>query len=583
VFTDGVGGGGSGIWNPALRGPFAGFGGVAPEGENIAWTYNEAISGFFGLAQVLTETFTADTEYTLSVYVGNFKGYDFEGYKVQLLAGGNLLAEDDNSLTIAPDTFEFSTVVYTYDPNHINSVGEALEIRLLAAPGEPCWDDIRLIADPPPPSLSAVPVTLTLEAIDDSIVPPPHEDTVTIDVYDTPCSAARIGLSLAEENQGDIVSDSDSRPDCVTNIYDLEEMVLKWLDTSPKEAFTNPVQLSAPNGEFLIFKPETDYTILATLLEGSFATGVGDNLEVLGAGIASYADRTKGGYIDCPGWTLIQGTNDLAPNGVDGSVGLNAFAAWGGDTRLESEPLGNVEANKAYKLSAVVSGPVAEDPLALELRAGGVAITPNSSVDPTGSNVGDWQDISRTYEPNSLVEHIGKPMTIVIGVQDENNLEDRVVFDNVTLDIDPNAITTVDAGNDIVTWSGQSVQLAPNINDGGTSTLTYAWSADPVEGVEVVFSDPAIEAPTVTITKAQGDKAVVTLELTVTPEGSYPMTDSMKIDVYDTGCQAAKVTGTAVFNNTDFNADCTTNIEDFAEMASSWIRDYELTEPVEKP
>jgi hypothetical protein len=57
----------------------------------------------------------------------------------------------------------------------------------------------------------------------------------------------------------------------------------------------------------------------------------------------------------------------------------------------------------------------------------------------------------------------------------------------------------------------------------------------------------------------------------------------MKTDVYDTACLAAKVTGTVVINNTDFNSDCTTNLEDFVEMARSWIRDYELTEPVEKP
>ena len=264
---------------------------------------------------------------------------------------------------------------------------------------------------------------------------------------------------------------------------------------------------------------------------------------------------------------------------------FNAFAAWGGDTRVESEPLGTIEADRTYKLSAVVSGPVAGGPLALELRAGGVTLTPNySSADPIGNDVGDWQDISRIYEPDVVTGHIGETMTIVIGVQDENNLEDRVVFDNVTLAIDPNALITVDAGDDMVTWSGQAVQLAPTVvnNDPAQPTLSYLWSADPDDGVSF---DPSaeVEVPTVTITKAPGDKATVTLALTVTPEDSDPLTDSMKIDVYDTGCLAAKVTGTAVFNNTDFNTDCTTNLEDLVETARSWIRDYELTEPVEKP
>jgi len=60
----------------------------------------------------------------------------------------------------------------------------------------------------------------------------------------------------------------------------------------------------------------------------------------------------------------------------------------------------------------------------------------------------------------------------------------------------PGGRPSTDAGDDMITWSGQPVQLDPNV----IPDLTYAWSADPVDGVEF---DPNefVEAPTVTITK----------------------------------------------------------------------------------
>ncbi|MHC4743711.1 MAG: hypothetical protein ACYS8Z_17480, partial [Planctomycetota bacterium] len=76
-----------------------------------------------------------------------------------------------------------------------------------------------------------------------------------------------------------------------------------------------------------------------------------------------------------------------------------------------------------------------------------------------------------------------------------------------------------------------------------------------------------------------------TLTLEVNNQGRLepPVTDSMKIDVYDDACQAALDLGeTVVFDSTDFNRDCITNFEDFALMAATWLDDYILTEPVPK-
>jgi hypothetical protein len=168
----------------------------------------------------------------------------------------------------------------------------------------------------------------------------------------------------------------------------------------------------------------------------------------------------------------------------------------------------------------------------------------------------------------------------------------------VTTDADPTA-PSVDAGISMITWSGEPVQLDPNVvnNSDPFSPLTYAWSADPNDGV--VFDPNAnVEDPNVTITKAGGDVVTVTLTLAVNNEGRLepPVVDTMTIDVYDDACMAAIGKGLAADYPADFDGNCIINFEDFAvmattcldgselqelaEMATTWLVDYTLTEPV---
>jgi len=160
----------AGCWNPDADGAiFYGYGGIAPEGENVAWISagyvdntpdnpddDDFTSVEAGITQVLTETLAAGMTYTLTVEVGNSYYYDWgEGYKIQLLAGGSLLAQDDNTQTPASDTFATSTVTYVYDSAQSGLLGEPLEIRLLAKPGndELDVDDVRLDAVPEPATM----------------------------------------------------------------------------------------------------------------------------------------------------------------------------------------------------------------------------------------------------------------------------------------------------------------------------------------------------------------------------------------------------------------------------------------------
>jgi hypothetical protein len=149
--------------------------------------------------------------------------------------------------------------------------------------------------------------------------------------------------------------------------------------------------------------------------------------------------------------------------------------------------------------------------------------------------------------------------------------------------IDPNA-PSVNAGIDMITWSDEAVQLDPNVveKEGSDWTdLTYLWSADPNDGV--VF-DPGnnVEDPNVTISKAPGDAATVTLTLAVNNVGRLepPVEDTMTIDVYDDACKAAIGKGLASDNPTDFDENCITGFGDLAVLATKWLNDNALTEPV---
>ncbi|MHC4555881.1 MAG: hypothetical protein ACYS80_01110, partial [Planctomycetota bacterium] len=141
---------------------------------------------------------------------------------------------------------------------------------------------------------------------------------------------------------------------------------------------------------------------------------------------------------------------------------------------------------------------------------------------------------------------------------------------------------SVDAGKDMITWSGQAVLLAPTIvnNTEPYTALTYAWSADPTDGV--ILSNPGVEDPTVTITKAAtGDALTVTLTLAV-HDGIHPsVQDTMIITVYDNACLATRFGfGLAANHPTDLDGNCTTDFRDFAVMATKWLNDTGLTGPV---
>lgn len=122
----------------------------APEGLNVVVvTSSNAVDG---VSQTLASTFLADADYALTVKVANTKiTTGFPGYQVQLVVNGTVIAEDDNSQTLAEDAVATSTVNYTYNAGlHAALVGQPLEIRLLSkgvsTSEEVAFDDVQLTA-----------------------------------------------------------------------------------------------------------------------------------------------------------------------------------------------------------------------------------------------------------------------------------------------------------------------------------------------------------------------------------------------------------------------------------------------------
>lgn len=94
--------------------------------------------------------FIDGVDYQLKVRIGESSDFEASGYRLQLLAGGVLLAEDINTVQTVAGQFIEATLDYTYDPANAYLDGRRMEIRLLttgyaAGTGEGVdFDDVRL-------------------------------------------------------------------------------------------------------------------------------------------------------------------------------------------------------------------------------------------------------------------------------------------------------------------------------------------------------------------------------------------------------------------------------------------------------
>jgi hypothetical protein len=141
----------------------------APEGDNAALLYLAGPeTAEVGLQQTLTTTLQGGRRYRLSVMVGNIasgtslpgSSDGFPGYRLDLLAGGVLVAADTNSIgaTIPEGEFRRATLIFDSPTNH-PQLGQSLGVRVvnLKQPGTPTvpnievdFDDVQLSVGPIP-------------------------------------------------------------------------------------------------------------------------------------------------------------------------------------------------------------------------------------------------------------------------------------------------------------------------------------------------------------------------------------------------------------------------------------------------
>jgi hypothetical protein len=161
----------------------------APEGDNVVLLYRSGDAGGneYGVEQTLTDTLAAETLYTLAVEVGDIASCaglvppyqsffvldGFPGFRVQLLAGGALIAEENRPLALEEGEFGTATLAFATDAAPAQ-LGQPLAIRLVNrslpdVPGvdglEVDFDDVRLDATPLPEPAALPVLTLSLAAL----------------------------------------------------------------------------------------------------------------------------------------------------------------------------------------------------------------------------------------------------------------------------------------------------------------------------------------------------------------------------------------------------------------------------------
>jgi len=140
----------------------------APEGTRVGIAFNfdgSGGQGEYGLQQTLSTSLAANSQYSLQVEIGNiasgssqagtfFNLDGFPGYRVDVLAGGVVMAQDNNTLSGAIAEGDFQTSHVSFQTGAVHpQLGQPLQIRLvnlnqvdLAFPNaelEVDFDDVR--------------------------------------------------------------------------------------------------------------------------------------------------------------------------------------------------------------------------------------------------------------------------------------------------------------------------------------------------------------------------------------------------------------------------------------------------------
>ena len=142
-----------------------------------------------------------------------------------------------------------------------------------------------------------------------------------------------------------------------------------------------------------------------------------------------------------------------------------------------------------------------------------------------------------------------------------------------------NQAPRVDAGPNLLTWLGEDgtrvKSLDAAVTDEEAYTVLWTVVSEPNEpNIPAVIADPSAEDTSITLS-ALGEY-VLRLEAS---DGEKTGSDTVTINVYQDGCEAAKSLPDYVPFPGDLNGDCKVDDLDLAILETDWLKDNSLTEP----
>jgi len=153
------------------------------------------------------------------------------------------------------------------------------------------------------------------------------------------------------------------------------------------------------------------------------------------------------------------------------------------------------------------------------------------------------------------------------------------IFGSIFSFIADNLPPEVDAGADAVTWLVDGVMtknLDATVTDDEATTVQWTVLSEPNDpnSPDAVIADPIAEDTNITLS-ALGEY-VLQLEAS---DGEYSGSDTVTINVYHDGCEAAQSLPDYEPIPGDFNGDCKVDELDLAILEENWLKDNSLTEP----
>lgn len=381
-------------------------------------------------------------------------------------------------------------------------------------------------------------------------------DWMILDVYPDACKAARIAANLAPDHPADFYGN------CLTDIEDLAVIAGSWLADN---SLVDPVQLTtAITFDKLIFSEDFEAPVVSGYSQGTAPGGwvkasVGYKSSNHGlinkdSGVFTASEGNDQGY-------AFRYTNSglTTAEGVIGVLEADVTYTISFDVVRDGGSLG---AGTAYKVNFMTFDAV-QNRADVDNGPQGTNLASKSGTAPEdGSRASD----SFEFTADAANAYLGQDIAVRL-----DGATNNAIIDNVRVIANT---SKVNAGDSMLVWLGQEIQLDPNYAEGYTPT-SFAWSASPDNGV--VFSDPSIEAPTVTFTGETGNPTSVALTLTTDGGADEGV---VIFNVYDDGCKAKSgYDDTFVFDQADITLDCIVNLGDFALLAEDWLNDYSLVEP----